>query len=113
MTYWVSEGDVQIYEPKGHDDTRNRCLIDGSGNIKNFELIVGKMGPQGYASAHAHQAVEQAMYIIEGQLRVKVGDKEALLPAGTAISIPKGAVHEVWNAGEYAKFLVIYSPPRN
>ncbi|WP_366922086.1 cupin domain-containing protein [Metallumcola ferriviriculae] len=113
MSFWIYEGDVTVYEPNGHDDTRNRRLVDGKAGIKSFELVIGEMGPQGYASAHAHQAAEQAMYIIEGELRVRIADEEALMAAGTAISIPKGAVHEVWNNGEYAKFVVVYSPPKN
>lgn len=111
MEYWVNENEVQTYQPAGHEDTYNRRLLERkSDGLRNIEVVLGEMGPRGHAAPHAHQEIEQAMYIIDGHLRVRIGEKEAILSAGSAIAIPSGLMHEVWSASEHVKFLIVYSP---
>lgn len=115
MKYFISEKSADAYTPPGHSDTYNRRLAGGSpGSLKNMEVIIGEMGPEGHAEGHAHADCDQAMYIISGRMSALVGEEKAELEAGCLVSIPAGAYHEISNPGpERLKFLLIYSPPRS
>jgi len=110
MNFWVNEREVAVYQPPGHYDTFNRLLLGRDfGGLQRMEVIVGEMGPGGYAAPHAHGEREQVMYVISGSLKVRVGSDEAVLSSGSAIAIPVNVVHEVWCVSPKAKFLVVYA----
>lgn len=60
-------------------------------------------GPTGQrrliAPLHLHHHDDEAWYVVEGVLGVKVGESEVEAQAGGAIFVPRGAPHTYWNAG--------------
>ena len=109
----VSVNEVPVYTPPGHDDTYNRRLFGPDDGCQYFELIVGEMGRTGHAEPHAHSEFEQSMYMLEGLLRVYGDDGlEVTLEPGDAIYFPIGCEHKVVCETPQARFLVIYTPPR-
>lgn len=60
-------------------------------------------GPAGQrrpiAPLHLHHHDDEAWYVLEGTLGVKVGESELEAQVGGAILVPRGAPHAYWNAG--------------
>ena len=81
------------------DDTRGAySLIEG--------LVTGDGPPQ-----HVHLAEEEAFYVLEGEINVKLDDEVVRAKPGSFILVPRGTTHTFWNAGEgVAKLLVLFSP---
>jgi len=60
---------------------------------------------------HRHRHSDEGLYVTEGELAVRVGERTVVAPAGTFIFIPRGTVHAFSNPGPRpAKVLIIFSP---
>jgi len=67
----------------------------------------GSSGPP----PHLHRTEDEALYVLEGELTLMIGDRTRIAPAGSFAFIPRGAVHAFSNPGsDVAKALVIISP---
>src|SRR5215471_8962035 len=53
--------------------------------------------PRYIAPLHIHHHDDEAWYVLEGVLRVKVGDKEVEAQPGSAVMVPRGTSHTYWN----------------
>ena len=60
-------------------------------------------GPAGerrlIAPPHVHHHDDEAWYVLEGTLCVRVGDNEVEARAGSAVLVPRGIPHTYWNPG--------------
>src|SRR5262245_44738289 len=58
-------------------------------------------GPSGpprlIAPLHVHFRDDEAWYVLEGTLRVRVGEDEVEAHAGSAVFVPRGTAHTYWN----------------
>ena len=73
-----------------------------------LEVVIAGDGPP----QHIHKAEEEAFYVLEGEVNVKVGEQTIRGTVGSFILIPRGTVRTYWNAGPTpAKLLAIFSPP--
>src|SRR5262245_22056169 len=54
--------------------------------------------PRRIAPLHVHHRDDEAWYVLEGALRIRVGDKEVETRAGSAVFVPRGTPHTYWNA---------------
>jgi mannose-6-phosphate isomerase-like protein (cupin superfamily) len=54
-------------------------------------------GPPYQAPLHIHHDEDEAWYVLDGRLRVRVGDVEHEVPAGGAVIGPRGLPHTFWN----------------
>lgn len=102
---------VPSYEPPGHSGTVNRRLVGPSLGSKNLEVVIGEMEPSGGADPHSHEDLEQAMYILEGKLRIFTKESDDIFLPGDFVLFPVGVEHTV-ECIEPSKFLVIYGPPK-
>lgn len=59
---------------------------------------------------HSHPW-DEAYFVIEGVLRVAIGDKAHDLAAGSFVHIPAGSYHKYAGIGGPARFVSITSPP--
>jgi|SRR5215469_2420705 len=67
--------------------------------------------PRRIAPRHIHHSDDEAWYVLEGTLRVEMGDREVELPAGAAVMVPRGTPHTYWNPGpEAVRYLLIMTP---
>ena len=57
----------------------------------------GASQPRWIAPLHLHHNDDEAWYILEGRLCVKVGDDTVEAAAGAAVLVPKGTPHTYWN----------------
>jgi uncharacterized cupin superfamily protein len=60
-------------------------------------------GPAGQrrliAPPHVHRKDDEAWYVLEGVLRVQVGESEVEAAAGSGVLVPRGTPHTYWNPG--------------
>jgi quercetin dioxygenase-like cupin family protein len=60
---------------------------------------------------HRHAGEDEAWYVIEGDLRFRLGDETAHAPAGSFVFVPRGTPHSFQNAGAApARILVLFTP---
>jgi quercetin dioxygenase-like cupin family protein len=60
---------------------------------------------------HVHRGENEAWYVIEGELRFRLGEDEASAPAGSFVFVPRGTPHCFQNPGDRpARILVVFTP---
>jgi mannose-6-phosphate isomerase-like protein (cupin superfamily) len=55
--------------------------------------------PRLIAPLHIHHHDDEAWYVLEGSLRLKVGEDEVEAHAGSSVFVPRGTPHTFWNPG--------------
>ena len=61
--------------------------------------------------SHLHRDHEEAFYVLEGELHVRVGPRTITAPAGSFVVVPRGVVHQPSNpSSEPTRVLLIFSP---
>ena len=67
--------------------------------------------PRLIAPRHVHHSDDEAWYVVEGKLRIQVGDTEAEAVAGAAVLVPRGTRHTYWNPGpEPVRYRLVMTP---
>jgi mannose-6-phosphate isomerase-like protein (cupin superfamily) len=64
------------------------------------------------AGLHVHHEDEEAWYVLEGTLGFRIGDRELVAPAGSAVVVPHGTPHSYWNAEPAPARYLLIMPPR-
>jgi len=68
--------------------------------IAEWKDAGGPAGPPRWiAPLHLHRNDDEAWYVLEGALCVRVGKDVVEARAGTSVFVPRGTVHTYWNAG--------------
>ena len=79
----------------------------GAYSIHDNVIPPGSPGPR----PHLHRHHEEAFYVIEGELTVRVGPRTITAPAGSFVVIPRGVVYQPSNPGtQPTRVLLIFSP---
>jgi mannose-6-phosphate isomerase-like protein (cupin superfamily) len=55
--------------------------------------------PRWIAPLHLHSNDDEAWYVLEGKLHVRVGQEVFEASAGSAVFVSRGTVHTYWNPG--------------
>ena len=55
--------------------------------------------PRLIAPLHLHHSDDEAWYVLEGTLCVRVGDEEVEAHAGSGVHVPRNTPHTYWNPG--------------
>lgn len=55
--------------------------------------------PRWIAPLHLHHKDDEAWYVLEGTLSVRVGTDVVEAKAGSAVFVPRGTAHTYWNPG--------------
>ena len=67
--------------------------------------------PRLIAPLHLHHSDDEAWYILEGTLCVRVGDDDIKANAGSGVYVPRNTPHTYWNPGRNpARYLLIMTP---
>ena len=70
----------------------------GSLVVAEWQEAGGPPGPPRYiAPLHLHRSDDEAWYVLEGTLCVRVGDRVEEAHAGASIFVPRGTPHTYWN----------------
>ena len=66
--------------------------------------------PQYQAPLHLHHDDDEAWYVLNGRLKVRIGDDEHDVPAGSAVIGPSGVPHTFWNPDPVpARYVIVMS----
>ena len=80
---------------------------DGHYGLLEVTAPAGAPGPP----PHVHEREEEALYVVDGELDVQIGERTLHARAGTFALVPRGTVHTFSNpAPRPARVLVIVSP---
>ncbi len=91
--------DVPPLHPiEGNFKVRMRILIEER-DAPNYIMRIFEVDPGGEIPQHAHPW-EHEIFVLQGTLRLKIGDKEYIVKEGHAIYIPTNVPHEYRNIGE-------------
>jgi mannose-6-phosphate isomerase-like protein (cupin superfamily) len=66
---------------------------------EQLELEATFLPHDGKPPAHWHPDQDEHFEILEGTLSVRLGDQQLRVSAGDTVDIPRGTVHQFWNAG--------------
>ena len=55
--------------------------------------------PRLIAPLHVHHKDDEAWYVLQGTLRVRMGEEIVEARAGAGVFVPRGVPHTYWNAG--------------
>ena len=76
-------------------------------SVHDNTIPPGAPGPR----PHLHLDHEEAFYVLEGELHVRVGPRGIVAPAGSFVVVPRGVAHRPSNPGpEPTRVLLIFSP---
>lgn len=68
--------------------------------VAEWKDMGGPPGPPRWiAPLHLHRNDDEAWYVLEGALCVRVGTEVVEAKAGSAIFVPRGTPHTYWNPG--------------
>jgi mannose-6-phosphate isomerase-like protein (cupin superfamily) len=72
----------------------------------------GPPGPPRFiAPLHLHHNDDEAWYVLEGTLCLRVGDEDVEAKAGAAVFVPRGTPHTYWNPGPGPlRYLLVMTP---
>jgi mannose-6-phosphate isomerase-like protein (cupin superfamily) len=89
------------------------------GAVRSESLVVvewtdaggGHEPPLYIAPLHIHRADDEAWYVLEGTLRVRLAERDVEIPAGGAVLAPRGTPHTYWNPSpKPARYLLVMTP---
>lgn len=67
--------------------------------------------PRLIAPLHLHRSDDEAWYVLEGALHVRMGDSDVEVRQGSGLLVPRGTSHTYWNASqERVRYLLIMTP---
>lgn len=67
--------------------------------------------PRYIAPLHLHHHDDEAWYVLEGKLCVRIAHEVIEVPAGSGVLAPKGLPHTYWNPGPGpARYLLVMTP---
>jgi mannose-6-phosphate isomerase-like protein (cupin superfamily) len=77
--------------------------------IAEWKEAGGAPGPPRWiAPLHLHRNDDEAWYVLEGTLCVRVGTDDVEARAGSAVFVPRGTPHTYWNPGPGpARYLLV------
>jgi mannose-6-phosphate isomerase-like protein (cupin superfamily) len=74
-------------------------------------VVEHPMEPRRLVRPHIHAREDEISYIIEGEIGVKIGEREIAAGPGTWVFKPRGVQHTFWNAGpKPARLIEIITP---
>ncbi len=104
----LGPGEGKTVPVPGHEITLKVVGADTGGAYSLLEIELTGDGPP----QHIHKTEEEAFYVLEGEVKVLLGETTSIAKAGSFVLIPRGTVHAWCRAGqEPAKLLAIISPP--
>ena len=105
----VGSGDgVTIQGPAGGPLTFKARGEQTNGALTLFENVIA---PGDGPPFHTHAGEDESWYVLEGELRFRLGDDIASVGAGAFVFVPRGTPHCFQNVGAVpARIIVMFTP---
>lgn len=88
-----------------------RFLASSEDTHGAWSLVELKEMPGYHTNLHRHNHTDEAFYVVEGVLTVKINDKVSDYPAGSYVLIPRGTAHAQGNRGKVPARLLLTMTP--
>src|SRR3954451_13226988 len=101
-------GGETVRNPVGGIVTFKATGSETAGHLTAFETLVasGDGPPQ-----HMHANEDEALYVLEGDVRFQLGEEVHEAPPGSFMYVPRGVAHCFQNVGETpARLLIFFTP---
>ena len=60
---------------------------------------------------HVHEHEDEVLYVLEGDMRFRIGDDVRPAPAGSFVFVPRGVEHSWQNVGDaQGRMLIVFTP---
>lgn len=87
-----------------------RILASAEHTGSTFALLE-HTGPRGYgAPLHSHTHDEETFFVLDGQLRVRVGELDQRIDPGAVAILPRQVPHGFIVTSAHARFLTLHTP---
>ncbi len=97
-----------VRNPVGGPLTFKAQGAETGGSLTAFEIIAS---PGEGPPLHVHADEDEVLYVVEGELRFKLGDEVFPGSTGTFVFVPRGVPHAWQTVGEApARLLVLFTP---
>jgi mannose-6-phosphate isomerase-like protein (cupin superfamily) len=110
--YSVTRADAKVLDMPA----RVINILVGSEKLSSDRMTVGftEVHPNTAMAPHAHEDMEEIIFVIEGHGEADVGGSIEKLEPDTAVVFPMGVTHAVTNLGsDPLKFVFIFNPPND
>ena len=111
--YKITKKEAIRFIPPGHVGIVEWEMVGPkTAGAKKVSVWIGDLSEGGVAEPHAHDVEEQVYHVLEGSIRVTIGDQEFETQAGDGsfFFVPPKVSHAVYTLSQSAKVLVITSP---
>jgi mannose-6-phosphate isomerase-like protein (cupin superfamily) len=109
--YVILEVEAEEFVPNGHVQCISKKLLMKKHGATKMSILRSDFERGGFAAPHAHD-VEQAYYILEGFMHVRIGDNEYDVGPNTIVYFPPKVIHSLRNTGDgRLSLLAINAPP--
>jgi len=76
-----------------------------------FDYFIVEVAPHGGPPLHVHHCQEEAIHVLAGRFKVRIGDETFTCEPGGFAYLPSGVPHAFLNlTGESAQIVVVYTP---
>jgi len=102
---------VELEQKTFENENYREVLFTGP----NSQLVIMSLQPEEEIGMEVHEEHDQFIRIEAGEGKASIDGEEFDLKDGSAIVIPAGAEHNVWNASSESKLKLytIYTPPEH
>jgi mannose-6-phosphate isomerase-like protein (cupin superfamily) len=85
--------------------------VTGDDTDGAFDFFTVEVAPMSGPPLHVHHTQEEAIFILKGRYKVRVGDELFRCDEGGFAYMPKGLPHAFFNlTGEVGQIIVVYTP---
>ena len=104
---------LKVGEPDelSYDAGTVRFLASSDDTNGAWSLVELKEVPGYHTNLHRHNHTDEAFYVMEGVLTVKLNDKISEYPAGSYVLIPRGTPHAQGNRGKVPTRILLTMTP--
>ena len=98
---WLAVGGLEVsFRVSGRD-------TDGAYSVSEYRVDPGRLIPP-----HTHSREREVSYVVEGDLGLRVGADEFVVPSGSFAVKPPDVPHALWNPGQHVvRVIEVISPP--
>ena len=95
----------------GKDVGLGRVLLDSASSDGALGIIDMRARPGVVVPDHVHRDAEELFYVLEGELVVRIGDRDESVRSGDLVVVPRGTVHAHRNDADIpTRWLTLFSP---
>jgi quercetin dioxygenase-like cupin family protein len=88
-------------------DTLVSIPVDHASGVDGVSVIESRAREGDSPPLHVHHTEDEIFHVLEGELRVRVGDSELVVAAGETVIGPRGVAHTYRVESSEARWLVI------